>query len=135
MYLFFFSSSSITRIGEGIKKILEGKDFKKGGGRNYIQVFSNGGWQTIIACLYIYFFRSHFFFKRKNNVVGDRGEDQKEQQMVIDERNSSISLKTYLQCFSLAAYACCCGDTWASELGILSQSNPRLIIMPWKVVP
>ena len=57
LYLFFFSSSRITRVGENIKKVLEGKQFKKGGGRNYIQVFSNGGWQTIIACVYIYICR------------------------------------------------------------------------------
>ena len=30
LYLFFFSSSRITRVGESIKKVLEGNEFKKG---------------------------------------------------------------------------------------------------------
>jgi len=32
-------------------------------------------------------------------------------------------------------FACCAGDTWASEIGVLSRSRPRSVLRPWRSVP
>ena len=49
--------------------------------------------------------------------------------------SSSLLLGDQLTLAYVAFFACCAGDTWASELGVLSKSKPRLIIKPWKQLP
>ena len=40
-----------------------------------------------------------------------------------------------IACGIIAHYATCLADTLASELGILSKSDPFFIVQPWKKVP
>ena len=44
-------------------------------------------------------------------------------------------MESSLACAILAHYCTCCGDTFASEIGILSNSQPLLITAPWRSVP
>ncbi|KAG0487481.1 hypothetical protein HPP92_009576 [Vanilla planifolia] len=104
LLVFFFTSSKVTRLGEEKKKSLD-ENFKEGGQRNWIQVLANSAIATFLVALI---------------AVYTEGED--------------VCLDTNVSTFVTASiggvighYACCNGDTWSSELGMLSNAQPRLL--------
>eukprot|EP00455_Lapot_gusevi_P045354 TRINITY_DN5787_c0_g1_i4.p1 TRINITY_DN5787_c0_g1~~TRINITY_DN5787_c0_g1_i4.p1 ORF type:complete len:311 (+),score=41.27 TRINITY_DN5787_c0_g1_i4:52-933(+) len=103
LIIFFYSSSKITKIGSHIKRSLE-EEFKEGGQRDQYQVFCNAC-SGIISCL------AHLVLFQWQNFPLD----------------SRFPLPTFLQAAYLGHYACCAGDTWASELGVLQKSRPFLL--------
>uniref|UniRef100_A0A2P2JNE4 Protein PGR n=1 Tax=Rhizophora mucronata TaxID=61149 RepID=A0A2P2JNE4_RHIMU len=101
---FFFTSSKLTKIGEEKKRRVDA-DFKEGGQRNWMQVIYNSGIATVLA-LAVW------------KLVG--WED-----VCLDTTQST--LVTSLVGGIIGHYSCCNGDTWSSELGVLSDAKPRLI--------
>ncbi|CAM9679428.1 unnamed protein product [Pylaiella littoralis] len=112
LILFYKSSSVLTKVGSRRKKKLT-DDYKEGGQRGAVQVLSCSLFATVVALV-------HFFFTG----VGDSLVDFEFQ-----------PLGGALLCAYLGFYACCAGDTWSSELGVLSKTPPRLITKPWRAVP
>lgn len=100
---FFFSSSKLTQLGDEDKAVDE--DHKSGGQRDWRQVACNSLIPTILTIASGY-------------LTG--GEDMP-LQPAADRTVAALSGAF------LGYYACCCGDTWASELGQLSLEEPRLI--------
>eukprot|EP00899_Mesostigma_viride_P022651 jgi/Mesvir1/3570/Mv12034-RA.1 len=110
LIVFYISGSKATTFRSEEKSRIEA-GFVAGGQRNWIQVVSNSLTGTLLAL---------FLVAR----VGWNGAH-------LDCGVDPVATRA-LAAF-LAHYACCAGDTWASELGILSRSNPRLITT-WKLV-
>eukprot|EP00242_Pyramimonas_sp_CCMP2087_P018507 CAMPEP_0198206958 /NCGR_PEP_ID=MMETSP1445-20131203/10468_1 /TAXON_ID=36898 /ORGANISM="Pyramimonas sp., Strain CCMP2087" /LENGTH=374 /DNA_ID=CAMNT_0043879835 /DNA_START=298 /DNA_END=1422 /DNA_ORIENTATION=+ len=110
---FFISSSLLTRLRSDIKKKTD-EEFKEGGQRNVVQVLANGGLPTLLAAVIaaLPFMQGH---------------------SMMATANLPVLVTGCLSAF-VAYYACCCGDTWASELGVLSETPPRLITT-FRVVP
>ncbi|MQL89497.1 hypothetical protein Taro_022085, partial [Colocasia esculenta] len=102
--VFFYTSSYMTKVGEEVKRRIDA-DFRAGGQRNWVQVLANSVIATALVLL-----------------VGtitdwqDRCLDTRESRMVTGLTGGIIG-----------HYACCNGDTWSSELGVLSDEQPRLI--------
>lgn len=101
---FFFASSALTKLGETNKDVEE--EFKKGGQRDWVQVLSNGGFPALYALLASF---------------ASGGLDY----AVMPYGNTPIY--SALSAAFLGYFACCCGDTWSSEIGQLSDEEPRLI--------
>ncbi|KAI7839591.1 hypothetical protein COHA_006658 [Chlorella ohadii] len=111
---FFFASSKITQFGEDQKDVDE--DHKKGGQRDWRQarpVFCNALVPTGLALAAAWVSGG-----RTDPALGlaPAGLDA-----------AATQLLTALNAAFLGYYACCCGDTWSSELGQLSPEEPRLI--------
>ncbi|KAE7998791.1 hypothetical protein FH972_003299 [Carpinus fangiana] len=104
LLVFFFTSSKLTKVGEEKKRRVDA-DFKEGGQRNWTQVLFNSG---IAAVLVVVMW----------TLTGW-------QDKCLDSKESTLI--TSLIGGIIGHYSCCNGDTWSSELGILSDAQPRLI--------
>ncbi|XP_058464060.1 transmembrane protein 19 [Malaya genurostris] len=103
---FFFTSSRATKFRSHLKRKLE-EEFRDGEGqRNWAQVICNAGMPTQLALLYLL----------------DCGYGERPIDFMQLYRSSWLSIGI------MGSFACCNGDTWASELGtVLGRSDPFLI--------
>ena len=111
---FFFLSSAMTRVGGEIKRRIDENHVPgaTSGGRNWIQVAANGLVPTFLAMSYSFATGGPEYLLGVNN-----------------------AFETPLAAAFIGYYGCCCGDTWSSELGVLSKKMPRLITTGDQVKP
>ncbi|EFJ06537.1 hypothetical protein SELMODRAFT_186736 [Selaginella moellendorffii] len=108
---FYLSSSFLTKYKSDEKRGVD-DDFKEGGQRDWLQVLANSAGGTLLSLAVVYY----------------TGWEDK----CMDSKGDA--LVTGLLGGILGYYACCAGDTWSSEVGVLSKSQPRLITT-MQVVP
>ena len=111
--VFFFASSAMTKVGADVKRRIDEHfvEGKAAGARGWVQVVANGAVPTYLAMTYAF--------------ATGGGE------YLLGLANA---FETPLAAAFIGYYGCCCGDTWGSELGVLSKKLPRLIINPAKEV-
>ena len=114
LIVFYYTGSKMTKVRGETKKRLE-YNYKEAGQRDMWQVLTNSVLATIVAAT--------FYF-----LVGEDGCDVNFRSDAKDDYFQRVNgLSSYLWTLYVAHYACANGDTWASELGVLSRSNPRMI--------
>ncbi|XP_014467810.1 PREDICTED: transmembrane protein 19 [Dinoponera quadriceps] len=109
---FFVTGSKATKFRSAQKKKIE-VNFKEGGQRGWVQVLCNGGMAAQLGILYLL-----------DVGCGERPVD-------FDKYYRS----SWLSIGILGAFACCCGDTWASELGMVIGTGDNFLITTRKRVP
>lgn len=116
---FYYSSSKLTKLKEDVKAKLE-EEYHVGGQRGMVQVFSCSLLAVIVAAMY------YRLIGEEANASFTNFSDIKPIQVFSMSFDRSY-LAAQLACAYVAHFATANGDTWASEVGILAQSKPRLI--------
>ncbi|RYH17344.1 DUF92 domain-containing protein [archaeon] len=116
---FYYSSSKLTKLKEDIKAKLE-EDYHIGGQRGMVQVFSCSLLAVIVAAVY------YRLIGEESNASFGNFTNSKPIELLSMSLDRNY-LAAQLACAYVAHFATANGDTWASEVGILAQSKPRLI--------
>ncbi|EJK55690.1 hypothetical protein THAOC_24547, partial [Thalassiosira oceanica] len=115
---FYWTSSRLTRVGSKRKRTLE-EGVSEGGNRGAGQVLACSA--IGVACALA-----------RRAVVG------RDTALLTAAATSPAPHAAIGDALTLAYvgfFACCAGDTWASEIGVLSRSRPRSVLRPWRSVP
>lgn len=152
MIVFYLAGSRVTKIKADVKATLERESTsdadakhksEKGGGRDMWQVLCNG----LTGCVAAVFFRllhsnelpracqAQSFHILSTNFISPYNWKGGNAHCAIDPAIHS-GWSRFAAMLALGHFACCAGDVFASELGILSKSKPVLLTsFPPRTVP
>lgn len=126
---FYYSSSKFTKFKQDYKASIE-EDYAVGGQRNWAQVLASSVLATAVAFAY-YAWCGEDTEMSFSHPAGDDATIS-----ITGISISKITVGTYLWVLYLAHYCTANADTWASELGVLSKEEPRLVTLLFtRVVP
>mmetsp|Transcript_358 Transcript_358/g.415 ORF Transcript_358/g.415 Transcript_358/m.415 type:complete len:334 (-) Transcript_358:61-1062(-) len=137
LILFYYTSSKLTKVKEDVKARLE-DGYVIGGQRGAVQVLACSILATVVALFFAYYigedcsvdFSSQPSTQLELNNILDFPYLFTSVASYASHTPLSVSRKhlaAYLWSAYIAHYATTTADTWASELGILSKNEPRLI--------
>jgi len=133
LILFYYTGSKFTKIKEEIKARLEDGHLK-GGQRNYVHVFANSIAATVVAVTFYVCVGEDVGVNFGGSKSGSSSSSDVTDLITLGIAGvtgtfqiSKHLLASHLSCMYCAHYACAAGDTWASELGVLAKSPPRLV--------
>ncbi|KAI0806619.1 integral membrane protein DUF92-domain-containing protein [Fomes fomentarius] len=136
LIVFYLTGSRATKVGKALKHKLE-EGHQDAGYRNAAQVLCNSLSAAIAALLWSALYEPGSYAAKLFDVagvhVGPKVSYDLEQWCPLTPPPSA-SLSRPLIYVTLGHFACCLGDTLASELGILSRSPP-ILITTFKPVP
>ena len=120
LILFYYSSSKFTKWKQEYKASIE-EDYAVGGQRNWIQVLASSFLATLVAIIF------YFTCGEDQNISFGVPNDTDNILELYDYQINTTRLATYLWILYIAHYCTANADTWASELGVLSSREPRLV--------
>eukprot|EP00981_Chlorochromonas_danica_P011338 scaffold3873_cov177-Ochromonas_danica.AAC.18 len=135
LILFYYSSSKLTKLKEEVKAKLE-DGHQEGGQRDWIQVFSCSILAVLVAVLFYLVIGEDVNLSYIPSTTETGIATMTSSPIIIDlpwigpvvvDVVSRDYLAMQLTAMFIAHFATANGDTWASEVGILSPSRPRLI--------
>jgi uncharacterized membrane protein len=122
--LFYLTSSKLTKLGKEKKASLEA-DYTVVSARSAFQVFGSSLLASILCVFFILYVNVDsdivFHLKFEDGLISNLSS------LISSASSSRTTMCSVLSCLYIAHYACATADTWASEVGILAKSQPRLV--------